>query len=276
MTAKIDVLIPTYCRPAALAITLTSLCAQTYRNFRVIISDQTETNDPIMTGEVQAVLRVLRSHGHRIEPYKHLPRRGLAEHRQFLLEQATAPYVLYLDDDLILEAWVIECLLKAIEEENCGFVGSAVIGLSFLNDLRPGQQAVEFWETCVVPEMVMSGTPQWERYKLHNAANLYHVQQQLNLTPEDLRKYRVAWVGGCVIYDTAKLRSVGGFEFWRDLPLNHCGEDVLAQLRLMGSYGGCGIMPSGVYHQELPTTICDRSQDAPQLLPITWGEGVRG
>lgn len=35
----------------------------------------------------------------------------------------------------------------------------------------------------------------------------------------------------------------------------------------MAQYGSCGIMPSGVYHQELPTTIHDRSQDAPQLLP---------
>ncbi|WP_432812908.1 hypothetical protein [Pantanalinema sp. GBBB05] len=35
----------------------------------------------------------------------------------------------------------------------------------------------------------------------------------------------------------------------------------------MARYGGCGIMPSGVYHQELPTTVYDRSQDAPLLLP---------
>jgi len=40
------------------------------------------------TGEVQAVLRVLRAHGHTIDIHKHLPRRGIAEQRQFLLEQA--------------------------------------------------------------------------------------------------------------------------------------------------------------------------------------------
>jgi 16S rRNA C1402 (ribose-2'-O) methylase RsmI len=32
------------CSPAALAVTLTSLCAQTCRDFNVIISDQTEDN----------------------------------------------------------------------------------------------------------------------------------------------------------------------------------------------------------------------------------------
>jgi len=54
-------------------------------DFRIVISDQTEDSDR-GTGEVQAVLRVLRAHGHTI--HKHLPRRGIAEQRQFLLEQA--------------------------------------------------------------------------------------------------------------------------------------------------------------------------------------------
>ena len=29
---------------------------------------------------------------------------------------------------------------------------------------------------------------------------------------------------------------------------------------------GCGLMPSGVYHLELPTTIPDRTVDAPYVL----------
>lgn len=268
MTSTLDILIPTYNRSAALAVTLTSLCAQTCQDFRVIISDQTEDHDSFTSGEVQAALRVLSAHGHSVQVLKHLPRRGMAEQRQFLLDQAIAPYVLYLDDDLILEPWVLGCLLSAIQEEDCGFVGSGVIGLSFREDIRPHQQAVEFWDGPIAPELVRSGTPAWERYKLHNAANIYHVQQQLHITPDRPRKYRVAWIGGCVLYDTAKLRSMGGFKFWEELPSDHCGEDVLAQLRVMSIYGGCGVMPSGVYHQELPTTIHDRSQDAPQLLPI--------
>jgi glycosyltransferase involved in cell wall biosynthesis len=270
----IDILIPTYRRAAALAVTLTSLCAQTCRDFRVIISDQTEDDDPLSTGEVQVAIRVLQTHGHSVITHKHLPRRGIAEQRHFLLEQAIAPYVLFLDNDLILEPYVVEYLLKTIQEEQCGFVGSAVIGLSFLDDVRPEQQAIEFWHEPVQPEVVRAGTPQWERYKLHNAANLYHVQQQLNCIdstshfPIKTYKYKVAWAAGCVLYDAAKLRDVGGFSFWQELPPNHCGEDVLAQLRVMSLYGGCGLLPSGVYHQELPTTIVDRSQDAPQLLSI--------
>jgi glycosyltransferase involved in cell wall biosynthesis len=263
----LDILIPTYSRAAALAVTLTSLCTQSYRNFRVIISDQTETSHPLEAGEVQAALRVLQAHGHELVLHKHLPRRGIAEQRQFLLDQATAPYVLYLDDDLILESWVIENMLKAIQQQGCGFIGAAMIGLSYADDQRPEQQQIEFWEH-VEPESVQPETAAWERYRLHNAANLYHVQQQLQIGPEQPRLYRVAWVAGCVLYDAAMLRDVGGFEFWRELPLDHCGEDVLAQLRVMAKYGGCGILPAGVYHQELPTTLPDRSQDAPQLLSV--------
>jgi glycosyltransferase involved in cell wall biosynthesis len=262
----VDILIPTYNRPTALAVTLTSLIAQTYHNFRIVISDQTEDSDPLTNGEVQAVLRVLRAHGHIVEVHKHLPRRGIAEQRQFLLEQATAPYALFLDDDLILEPYVIERMLTAIKEERCGFVGSAVIGLSFIDDVRPQEQKIEFWEGQVQPEIVKPETPEWERWRLHSAANLYHLQQQLGLTPEQQHKYHVAWVGGCVMYDTIKLHSIGGYSFWQELPIEHCGEDVLVQQRLMPLYGGCGIIPSGVYHQELPTTIINRDIPADKYL----------
>lgn len=264
----VDILIPTYRRPAALAVTLTSLCPQTFCDFRVVISDQSEDIDLTQVGEIQAVRRVLNAHANPVELYKHLPRRGMAEQRQFLLAEVEAPYALFLDDDLILEPYVLERMLAAIREEKCGFVGSAVIGLSFIEDVRPQEQAIEFWDGPVMPEIVKPGSRAWERWRLHNAANLYHVQQRLGLTPEKQKKYHVAWVGASVLYDTAKLRSMGGFSFWRDLPPEHSGEDVLVQLRLMARYGGCGIIPSGVYHQELATTVVDRSHDAPRVLNL--------
>lgn len=270
----VDILIPTYCRPAALAVTLTSLIAQTWRDFRIVISDQTEDSDPLATGEVQAVIRVLRAHGHVVETHKHLPRQGIAEHRQFLLEQATARYSLFLDDDVILEPYVVEKMVVALQEEGCGFVGCALSGLSFIDDVRPQEQKIEFWEGLVQPEVVKPDTPQWERWRLHNAANIYHLQQRLGLTPQQQRKYRVAWVGGCVMYDTAKLRQLGGYSFWRELPAAHCGEDVLVQLRMMAQYGGCGLIPAGVYHQELPTTIVERGVAADKVL--NWASTTSG
>lgn len=265
----IDILIPTYNRPTALAVTLTSLCAQTCPEFRVIISDQSDIGDVVDLGEIQTLQRLLRSHHHPVHIHKHLPRRGIAEQRQFLLTQATAPYVLFLDDDVILESWVLQTLLDAIQKEGCGFVGNPVIGLSYGDDVRPQEQEpLEFWDTPVQPEIVRSHTPEWERWRLHNAANPYHIQQRLGITPDAPRLYRVNWIGGCVLCDRAKLLDVGGFDFWRDLPPNTCGEDVVVQHRLMAQYGGCGLLPSGAYHQELPTTLPDRTHNASNLLSI--------
>ncbi|HEX7127932.1 MAG TPA: glycosyltransferase [Thermodesulfobacteriota bacterium] len=266
MTPPVDVLIPTFGRPAALAVTLTSLALQRARGFRVVVSDQTEGSPSTAAPEVAAALRVLRLHGHPLEVHRHLPRHGMAEQRQFLLERARAPFAIYLDDDLILEPDVVGRLARALARAGCGFVGMAVIGLSFEPDVRPHEQAIEFWDGPVTPELVLPGTPAWDRHRLHNAANLLHVQRALALTPRRERLYRVAWVGGCVMYDAARLREAGGFGFWPELPAEHCGEDVLAQLRVMARSGGAGLAPSGVYHQELPTTIPDRRVDAPIAL----------
>ena len=268
MTSRLDVLIATCERPAALAVTLTSLCAQTFRDFRVVVSDQTTEGSAYEHGSVRAALRVLRAHGHAVETHRHLPRRGVAEQRQFLLDQARGRYALFLDDDLLLEPYTLALLIDAIERERCGFVGQAVVGLSYLDDVRPHEQTIEFWDGPVRPETVTPDSPAWARHRLHNAANLYHVQQRMRLAPGMYRTYRVAWIGGCVAYDTEKLRAVGGFGFWHELPPSHCGEDVLAQLRVMAAYGGCGIVPSGVYHQELPTTVTDRRVDAPRVLRL--------
>jgi len=56
------------------------------------------------------------------------------------------------------------------------------------------------------------------------------------------------------------------FEFWRELPSEHAGEDVLAQLRVMARYGGCGIILTRVYHQLLPAAVLNRKIDAPRVL----------
>lgn len=262
----VDVLIPTCNRPAALAVTLTSLFAQTWPALRIVISDQSDVDELQTVCEVATVIRVLRARGVDVQVLRHMPRRGLAEHRQFLLEQARAPYALFLDDDVICDPDLVERLMRAIRQQACGFVGSAVLGLSYIDDHRPHQQAIEFWDGPVQPETIRPDGPQWARHHLHSAANLYHVQQRLGLTPADQRVYRVAWVGGCVLYDTAKLREAGGFDFWDRLPDRHCGEDVLAQLRVMARFGGCGLIPSGAYHQELPTTVPEREHDAPRVL----------
>jgi hypothetical protein len=262
-----DVLIPTCDRPDALAVTLTSLTAQTLARFRVVVSDQGAGSAALTTGAVLTPVRLLRARGRPVELLHHLPRRGLAEHRQFLLDQARAPYALFLDDDVLCEPDLLARLLRVITDQGCGFVGAPLVGLSHLDDVRPHQQHVEPWTGRVEPEAFGPEDPRWQRHHLHSAANAWHVQEALGASDACPVVYRVAWVGGCVLYDVAKLRSVGGFGFWRDLPAEHCGEDVLAQSRVRARHGGCGVLPSGAYHLQTPTTVPDRRADAPYLLP---------
>jgi hypothetical protein len=264
----IDVLVPTCNRVAALAVTLATLGSQTWPRLRIVISDQSELAGACEQPEVKAVLRYLRATGRVVDTFRRLPRRGMAEQRAFLLSQARSAYCLFVDDDVILEPDLVARLHAAIREEGCGFVGSAVHGLSYLGQLRPAQEAIEFWNGPVRPETVRPGSTAWARHHLHSAANLFHVQTRLATGDGIDRRYKVAWVGGCVLFDTALLRAAGGFDFWRELPAQHCGEDVLAQQRLMARHGGCAILPSGAYHLELPTTVTARAIDAPYVLPL--------
>lgn len=264
----IHVLIPTFKRLKALGVTLTSLCFQTEKSFEVLISDQSFDDNLMEDHTIQTIIRLLEFHDHPVSVIKNIPPKGMAQQRQFLLEHSDSPYSLFLDDDIILEPYVLKNMKETLQKYRCGFVGSALAGLSFRKDVRPYQQQIEFWDDQIIPETILPQSLLWQRYTLHNAANILHVQEKYHCSSDAPKAYKVAWVGGCVMYDTQKLIEAGGFQFWKDLPEQHCGEDVLAQLRVMKMYGGCGIIPSGAYHQEVATSITDRKINAPEFLKI--------
>ncbi len=246
---------------------LTSLLGQSFSDFNVIVSDQTpEENCYLESIEIQTLVQALRWHGHNVILHRHLPRRGLAEQRQFLLEQSSAPYVHFLDDDVLLDPPVMQRMLSVLREEHCGFVGCAATGLSYLDDVRPQQQNIELWDGPVVPEPFDTNSIPWERHTVNNAANPLHLEQRL-LIPGEVIRYKVAWVGGAnILFDRAKLLDVGGFSWWHRLPAEHAGEEVVVQFLLLCKYGGCGILPSGTYHLGLPTTVFDRRHNATALF----------
>ena len=264
--ALIDVLIPTYRRKTGLAIVLTSLLAQTFTDFDVIISDQTGDDSYLESIEIQTLVQALNWRGHRVVLYHHLPQRGMAEQRNFLVEQSRAAYVHFLDDDVLLDPPVMERMVRVLQAERCGFVGCAATGLSYLDDVRLHQQHIELWTGPVEPEPFEPDSIPWDRHKINNAANPLHLEQRL-VKGGGIVRYKVAWVGGAnVLYDRAKLVDVGGFSWWHRLSPVHAGEEVVVQFLLIRKYGGCGILPSGTYHLGLPTTVDDRRCNAINLF----------
>ena len=278
-TPSVDVLIPTCNRPIELGVTLAGLAAQSAPSFRVIISDQSPEQPGWEHPAVAAVVRLLEAQGRAVMLSHHLPRRGLAEQRHFLLQQSGtaqsgregqqnserpgAGKVLYLDDDIWLEPGAIKLMSDALDQLGCGLVGMAPQGLSYLDDKRPEQlRPFVAWEGPVTPELIRPGTPEFDRWPLHSAANLSHLGAELGLQPGKWVPYKVAWIGGCTMYRRDALTETGGFDFWEQLPTEHCGEDVLAQWLVMEKYGGAGILPSGAVHLESPTTVPDRRVQA--------------
>ncbi|MBP3035619.1 glycosyltransferase [Arthrobacter sp. zg-ZUI100] len=263
----VEVLIPTRERGAELAVTLAGLAAQEEPDFGVLVSDQSPAAASWEHPAAAAMVRVLRAQGRPVRLERNLPARGLAQQRAHLLEGSRAPMVLFLDDDVWLEPGLLRRLAGALAESGCGFVGSAVQGLSYLQDRRPDEEvSFEPWTGPVEPERIRRGDPGFERWPLHNAANLAHLAAPLELEPGSWLLYKVAWVGACVLFDRRKLLDCGGFSFWTDLPEGHSGEDVAAQWRVMERYGGAGLVPSGAVHLESPTTVRDRSTDAAELM----------
>jgi GT2 family glycosyltransferase len=167
--AKVSVLIPTYQRAESLVMTLSGVASQTLTDLQVVVSSQGchRAEDSLV---IQALGRIIEARGGSIE-WHHCQPRGIAEQRHFLLGHAKADPVLFLDDDVFMEPFVVERLLSVLEEERCGFVGAFPVGLTFIDDVRPDQQKIELWEGPVLPEAIEAEGANWERWHLHRAAN---------------------------------------------------------------------------------------------------------
>src|SRR5699024_12708673 len=102
-------------------------------------------------------------------------------------------YVLFLDDDVWCEPGLLGRLLDAIRRLGCGFVGSAVQGLSYLGDERPDEQEpLEVFHGLCQPETMRRHAPGHQRLDLHSAAKLTYTPAQPGIQPGGWRADRVA------------------------------------------------------------------------------------
>lgn len=265
--ADVEVLIPTGGARGTLGVTLAGLVGQQVLPGGVMVSDQSAGATAITDPVIQGVTRVLQHRGVQVRLLAHPSGAGVAENRHHLLGYATRPYVLLLDDDILLEPVALARLCDAMGRLRCGAVGMAMTGLMHLDDVRPEEHtAFELVDGGISPERVRKGDPGWERWRLHNAANMVHLAELQGLRggePADRwTAYRVCWTSGCILMDRAVLLETGGFEFWPSLTRNGFGEDVVAQLRVMERAGAVGLLPSEAHDLGLPTSIDRREVDA--------------
>jgi len=110
-TPKVSVIIPTFNRPDRLRTALTSVLAQEYRDFQIIVVNDGAT-------PVEAVIAAF-NHDGRITLINHDRNRGLAASRNTGLRHATGTYVCYLDDDDRFLPDHLRTLVTQFETSDC-------------------------------------------------------------------------------------------------------------------------------------------------------------
>ncbi|MEI8005440.1 MAG: glycosyltransferase, partial [Bacteroidota bacterium] len=108
----VDILLPTYNRPELLKRSIQSIIEQTYENWRLYIINDGGT-------EVSDIIKQFNDN--RIK-YNCISHRGKANAVNFALENSSAPFITYMDDDDTIFPNHIEILIKAAVMNNKEFV----------------------------------------------------------------------------------------------------------------------------------------------------------
>ena len=118
MEEKIDILLATYnTNIEYLKQQIESILNQTYKNFRLLISDDASTSD-----KIKETLEEYQKKDSRISIYIQEKNLGFNKNFEFLLKQATAPFIMFSDHDDIWYPEKIEKSVKKIKEENVDLV----------------------------------------------------------------------------------------------------------------------------------------------------------
>lgn len=261
--SSVDVLLPAGNHLESLIMTLSGIATQSLNCFRLIVADGGET-PARNSSAIQSLVVIFQVRCETVDWFHRRDNHGIAEQKDFLLGHATGDYVLFIDDNVLMEPWVLRTLVESIEKDQSGFVGAFPTSLAYVDDLRPHQQAIELWDDEIRPETIKPGSREWSRGELHQGANAYHVAQRI--PPGEIRQFKVAWIEGCVLYDRRKLQDTGGFGFWGLLKPEHYGEERLVQNLLMCHWGGSGIIPSGTYRASPAEP--HPAEDAPNALDL--------
>ena len=273
-TAQIDVLVPTRDRPVELATTLAGLAAQTDVPFRVVVSDQSDGRR--LLGHARrrdADQRTAHArHGRGAAPAPAAA--GDRRAARVPAVRATAPAVLFLDDDVWLEpgcstACTRRCASWAAGSSPPRCRGSRTSTTAARDECAP----FEVWDGPVRPERIAKDGPGGRAGRCTTRPTGCTWPSRSGSTAARCRRRTAGWPTRspgrrAVSCSTAGAGRSGRLRLLADLPADAHGEDVLVQHRVMARRGGAGILPSGAYHQESLTTIPSRGTSAFDALPL--------
>lgn len=103
--------LPTFQRPGMLRRTLASVMAQTHPHMTVLVADDASGD------ETEQVVREAMAKDPRIRYHRHPENVGAVANFQFIIDQADAPYFLWLSDDDVLEPDFARRLIAELERE---------------------------------------------------------------------------------------------------------------------------------------------------------------
>ena len=115
---KVDILLTTYnSKIEYLKMQIDSILNQTYKDFKLIISDDSSTKE-----EVKEVLKEYEQKDNRIQIYFQPQNLGYTKNFEFVLTKSTADYIAFSDHDDIWYPNKIEESLKILKEKNVDLV----------------------------------------------------------------------------------------------------------------------------------------------------------
>lgn len=152
--AKVTVAIPTYNRAQLLKVSIESVLAQNYPDFRVVVLDNASSDD------TEAVVRSIADRDQRVTYMRNETNIGMLRNSNRAIEVNSSPYLtIFHDDDVMLPGFISESVQVLDEHPRAGFsftlarfidIDGAPLNLQNTGDVPDGLiDGLEFLNLCV-------------------------------------------------------------------------------------------------------------------------------
>ena len=258
---RIEIVIPTKNRYEFLALVLQSLTNQTYKEWDLLIID--DTDKPFDINNLPFIFPFLRWMEHNKHDWRLLFGRKAGPHKshQLSLEQSRSNYILRIDDDCIIKESYIEELVKSmLSKEHCGAVGGIIIDPSKSNIIQMMPKDADLTKE-------FSGNI-WE----DEQSNPYHSPSLQWFYHLDDTLKPVQHLHSSFLYKKAAALAVGG---WEDMNLSRVGmtEETWFSYKLFKAGWSLYVAPRAIaWHLKSPSGGVRTDQEKEDLSKLYYND----